>query len=493
MSAGPQLALGPAGAEPPPEPDGWDATAEAPERAADPDAPPDVVTRLLCAATHLHMSFADHVNGQLLKVSYSAICPSWGVDHVALARHASLSRARRLARDRMLVRTQLGILALSGLIFVLAWLGPVSFFAAVFLELLVLLGGIAVSWGLVFEHYRAARTDAMALVDGASPRDSAPPLAPEVEDRLDTLRDGNVVVFSGSTPFIGSGLYLDDWTMTLDLTGTVNPATGTRRAPRDFDAAQLHRELLRTVPLGDLSDIRAHNRLYVSGSHAPNVAGIVPPPVPRRQRPRTVLSEEELDQILLEPQEGARVYACFEKPGWRGQIVVSTFVRAARYENTLFVEGASFVLLPLSARFYDIFELPLRKSEELRAVALTAATKAVPLLIGSTGRRRRSRLGTREHREALETIEELRDRNRDVDFGATNSIRAETADVERSKHYASVDEFMFFLVLRRRVWTCMKEFLADHHVDTAEFDRQLMSIVDRTGIFKVGDLKSGDG
>jgi hypothetical protein len=247
------------------------------------------------------------------------------------------------------------------------------------------------------------------------------------------------------------------------------------------------------VPLGDLSDIRAHNRLYVSGSHAPNVAGIVPPPVPRRQRPRTVLSEEELDRILLEPQEGARVYACFEKPGWRGQIVVSTFVRAARYENTLFVEGASFVLLPLSARFYDIFELPLRKSEELRAVALTAATKAVPLLIGSTGRRRRSRLGTREHREALETIEELRDRNRDVDFGATNSIRAETADVERSKHYASVDEFMFFLVLRRRVWTCMKEFLADHHVDTAEFDRQLMSIVDRTGIFKVGDLKSGDG
>jgi hypothetical protein len=214
--------------------------------------------------------------------------------------------------------------------------------------------------------------------------------------------------------------------------------------------------------------------------------------MPRRQRPRTVLSEEELDRILLEPQEGARVYACFEKPGWRGQIVVSTFVRAARYENTLFVEGASFVLLPLSARFYDVYQLPLRKSEELRAVALTAATKAVPLLVGSTGRKLRSRRGGREDREALEAIEELRDRNRDVDFGASNSIRSETADSERSKHYASVDEFMYFLVLRRRVWTCMKEFLADHDVDTTDFDRQLVSIVDRTGIFKVGDLKNGD-
>ena len=492
MSAGPQLALGPAGAEPPPEPESWEAAAPAPDRAVDPDAPPDVVTRLLCAATHLHMSFADHVNGQLLKVSYSAICPSWGVDHVALARHATLSRARRLARDRKLVRTQLGVVALTLVVFLLGWLGPVTFLTAVFLELVVLLGGVVVSWGLVFEHYRAARTDAMALVDGAPPRGSAPPLAPEVEDRLDTLRDGNVVVFSGSTPFIGSGVYLDDWTMTLDLAGTVDPATGTRRAPRDFDAVELHGELLRNVPLGDLSDVRARNRLYVSGSHAPNVAGIVPPPVPRRQRPRSVLSPDELDRILLDPQEGARVYACFEKPGWRGQIVVSTFVRAARYENTLFVEGASFVLLPLSARFYDVFELPLRKSEELRAVALTAATKAVPLLIGSTGRRRRSRVGAREDREALEAIEELRDRNRDVDFGATNSIRAETADSERSKHYASVDEFMYFLVLRRRVWTCMKEFLADRHVDTAEFDRQVMSIVDRTGIFKVGDLKNGD-
>jgi hypothetical protein len=391
------------------------------------------------------------------------------------------------------VRTQLGVAGLSLLVVLLGWLGPVTFLAAVFLEVVVLLGGVVVAWGLVFEHYRAARTDAMALVDGASTRESAPPLVPEVEARLDQLRDGNVVVFSGSTPFIGSGVYLDDWTMTLDLNdGPVNPATGGRRTPRHFDAAELHRELLRTVPRGDLSDIRARNRLYVSGTHAPGVAEIVPPPVPRRQRPRSVLSEEELERIILEPQEGARVYACFEKPGWRGQIVVSTFVRAARYENTLFVEGASFVLLPLSARFYDVYELPLRKSEELRAVALTAATKAVPLLLGSIGRKLRSRRGGREDREALEAIEELRDRNRDVDFGATKSIRSETADSERSKHYASVDEFMYFLVLRRRVWTCMKEFLAGHDVDTADFDRQLVSIVDRTGIFKVGDLKSGD-
>src|SRR5690349_16613954 len=81
MSAGPELALDPAG----PEPSGWGDEHETPYRADDPEAPPDVVTRLLCAATHLHMSFADYVNAQLLKVSYSAICPSWGVDHVALA------------------------------------------------------------------------------------------------------------------------------------------------------------------------------------------------------------------------------------------------------------------------------------------------------------------------------------------------------------------------------------------------------------------------
>jgi len=495
MSAGPELVLGPPGADPPPDPAGWGDGEEASYRADDPAAPPDVVTRLLCAAAHLHASFADYVNAQLLKVSYSAICPSWGVDHVAVARHATLSRARRLERDRKLVRTVFGTLALLFAVLVLGGFGPLSFVAAVFLELVVLLAAIVVAWLLVFEHYRAARTDAMALVDDAGPpRNSAPPLAPEVEERLDQLRDGNVVVFSGSTPFIGSGVYLDDWTITLDVgDGTVDPATGTRRAPRHFDAVELHRELLRKVPLGDLSDIRARNRLYVSGTHAPGVAEIVPPPVPRRQRPRSVLSEEELERIILEPQEGARVYACFEKPGWRGQIVVSMFVRAARYENTLFVEGASFVLLPLSERFYDVYELPLRKSEELRAVALTAATKAVPLLLGSPGRRSRRRRGGREEREALEAIEELRERNRDVDFGASNSIRSETADSERSRHYASVDEFMYFLVLRRRVWTCMKEFLADHDVDTAELDRQLVSIVDRTAFFKVGDLKASNG
>jgi hypothetical protein len=493
MSAGPELILGSADgdADPPPETSSWGAETEEPTyRPDDPSAPPDVVTRLMCAATHLHASFADYVNAELLKVSYSAICPSWGVDHVALARHAVLSRRRRLARDRKLVRTQFGIAGAVLFVALLAWLGPLSFLMAVALELVVVIGGIAVAWGLIFEHYRAARTDALALVDGASVLESAPPLAPEVEERLSQLRDGNVVVFSGPTPFVGSGVYLDDWTMTLDLEPTVDPATGARRTPRPFDAAKLHRELLRTVPLGDLSDIRAANRVYVSGTHAPNVAEIVPPPVPRRQRPRVMLSEEELERIILEPQEGARVYACFEKTGWRGQIVVSMFVRAARYENTLFVEGASFVLLPLRAPFGDAALLPLRKSEELRAVAFTAATKAVPLLLGALGRRMRSRRGAREDREALEAIEELRDRHRDVDFGASKSIRSEAADSARSRHYASVDEFMYFLVLRRRVWTCMKEFLQRHDVDTDDLDRQVVAIVDRTGIFKARDLKS---
>src|SRR4051794_13402461 len=224
MSAGPQLILGPADADPPPDAPAWTDGEGIPHPADDPDAPPDVVTRLLCAATHLHASFADYVNGQLLTVSYSAICPSWGVDHVAVARHATLSRARRLERDRKLVRTTYGTAALAFLVFVLAALGPLTFVAAVFLEIVVLVTAVVVAWLLVFEHYRAARTDAMALVDGAPPRDTAPPLAPEVEERLDQLRDGNVVVFSGSTPFIGSGVYLDDWTITLDISdGPADP------------------------------------------------------------------------------------------------------------------------------------------------------------------------------------------------------------------------------------------------------------------------------
>src|SRR4051794_16399835 len=212
MSAGPQLVLGSADADPPPDPNGWGEAAElevqAPHPADDPGAPPDVVTRLLCAATHLHASFADYVNAQLLKVSYSAICPSWGIDHVALARHATLSRARRLARDHKLVRTQMGIAAAALVVFLIGWLGPVSFLMAVFLELVVLLAGVVVAWSLVFQHYRAARTDALALVDGGSVLDGAPTLPPEVEERLSQLRDGNVVVFSGPTPFIGSGVYL---------------------------------------------------------------------------------------------------------------------------------------------------------------------------------------------------------------------------------------------------------------------------------------------
>jgi hypothetical protein len=459
----------------------------------DPVASSDIVSRLMCAATHLDASFADYVNGQLLKASYKAVCPSWGVDLVAVARHATLSRSRRLARDAALLRTLVG----TGVaLFVAALLGVirvVSFYEAIGLVLLVVLAGVVRSWILVFRHYRAARHDALAMVDSSPPlRERAAPLSPSVEERLTQVNEGNVVIFSGPTPFVGSGLHLDNWTMTVDLSkGTVISGTDRRRTPSHFDSADVHDELLRAVPRGGLPGVQATNRLYVGGTTAPSLLSLIPPPVPRRQRPRSVVSEEELREIILQPREGARVYACFEKSGWGGQIIVSTFIRATRYENTLFIEGASYVLLPLGERFFDVYQLPLKRREELVAVALTAAGKAIPLLLGSAGRRLNRRKGAREEREALEAIEELRDRGRDVDFGATNSIRAQTADNERT-YYASVDEVMYFVVLRRRVWNCLREFLISHDIDTSDLDRQLALVVDHA-IPKVGAVNFGSG
>lgn len=308
------------------------------------------VTRLLCATTHLQGSYAERVADSMLDPSFVASAPSWGVDLVALTRHAALAVQRRRSRDKAL-RVILYVTVLLGLFSIVAWpLGWLSPFASIQATLLVALLGWLIAWWQVFQHYDdVRRSSLMAMNPKLHLRDQAPALAdsPEllevlelqrqqrvpqaqrvksIEERLEDLATSNVVVFGGHIPFVGEGHPLDTWTMSFDL----EPAQSWSGEPRDLPSISVHDlydRLFAEMPSA-FPGMTCGTRLYVNGTAAKNIPGLVPDPMVPETRPGSHIPEEIVEQFVDGATETARTYAWFSTAAWGEEIRLTVLLRA---------------------------------------------------------------------------------------------------------------------------------------------------------------------
>ena len=435
------------------------------------------VTRLLCATAHLHGEYAKGTAATLLDPSFVAIAPSWGLDPVALAAHAKLACDRRLERDRNLRYCLAGMMVVPLLVLVLAFQQGLEPFNVALSVAAVTVAGFTIASYLVLQHYELIRRSALEVMDvRRSARDSAPPLDLVTRQRLEDLAEGNTVIFGGYNPFVGCGVTLDTWTICIDVTaagpGGVIP----------FDALHLHEHVLRTVPPQTPGGLWAAHRLFVAGSAAASVPGLVPDPNDTDTWPATRLPADVLDSYTREPSETARAYACLAHPAWRGEIVVTILTRAELAGSKLFVEGRVHALLPPKASFREVKYVARHPRRARIAVARAAAPVIIPLLLGSY---------TRKIDLAKATHTFLRNRKRTrkdlvqghpFNYGATGSLREDVADPAELKYYGSVDEVLSFRVLKRQILTAAEGFLADHRVEICDFHRQAEAALLETSV-----------
>lgn len=308
------------------------------------------VTRLLCATTHLQGSYAEQVADSLLDPSFVANAPSWGVDLVALTRHAVLAVRRRRSRDKAL-RVVLYLTVLLGLFSIVAWpMGWLSPFASIQITLLVALLGWLIAWWQVFQHYDdVRRSSLMAMNPKLHLRDQAPaledppkllellelqrqqrvPRAQRVrttEERLEDLATANVIVFGGHTPFVGDGQTLDTWTLSFDL----EPAQSWSGEPHDLRSLSVHDlydRLFVEIPSA-FPGVTCGTRLYVNGTAAKNIPGLVPDPTFPETRPGNHVPEETVAQFVDGATETARTYAWFSTAAWGEEIRLTVLLRA---------------------------------------------------------------------------------------------------------------------------------------------------------------------
>ena len=163
-----------------------------------PGSPSDAVTRCLCHAVHLKEDLRDYVLNTVVDPHMRAICPSYGVDLVAVVRHAVLAQRRQNAR-------QTAFIIIRAIVLLAIVLGIVLRSPAIVVGLL--LPALLAAWGILTT--RAGDLSALRAVTDlrVPPEDHADPLPADTEDRLRELGTANVIVYADGEgdPFIGSG------------------------------------------------------------------------------------------------------------------------------------------------------------------------------------------------------------------------------------------------------------------------------------------------
>lgn len=436
-----------------------------------PNAPKDTATRYMCAAAYLNSEFRDHTLDMLVRDTLHAVCPSFGVDSVAILRHAVSADAMVLRRDQQL-----------------AWLWGVGVAALLVAGSLgggppviggtVAAAGVAImvmAWMICHLHLSHMRRRVLGLMrPGTSPLDSAPPADPAIEARLAALATSNLIVYdvAQGDPFVGSGRLLQNVIIPpVNVTVAGTDATGATKPLVAFDAIDLHRYLAKQIPRVGFDHLAARNRLYIQGDHAQHLREILPD---RLYRPETRAPSDLVKSGAIQNQDYARTYLCLERVSSGGEIVVSMFIRARLVgtQKALSLESLTYVLPPVKKAIKAAMgELPTRGFEAFTSALGESRRECVSLLLRAPARclgdpreRRWRRYETTARREIKA--------GRPFDHGAATSIREAWAD------YATHDRFKLNDViddaqrLRNQLLECVETFLDQHGVDTTAFKNE---------------------
>ncbi|HEY2279365.1 MAG TPA: hypothetical protein VGI00_13485 [Streptosporangiaceae bacterium] len=445
-------------------------------------------TRYLSAATQPDIVFAKRVVDRVVNEQFRALPPTHGVDVPTVAMWALKSVRTRAVRDYALAFNLGVFIVFATMILIWPW-----FAVATVVPLIA--AWLAVSW----EHWECIHNVVIRkmLRNRFKLSDAPPPRLEPDRVRLQEIKkrkDGNLVVFSGHSAFIGAGLNAYQNRLILDVSRGKDDENGTPTKPKPFATHDLHQALLAAFDHADglgknLSNINVYERLFVNGRHIQSNSQLLPDPY---RPPPTSVNSVLLQSATVHPSPEARTYVCVEMPGWQGQLVVTLFVRAVYAGGSLYVDWSFRVLPPLRQEFLRIdtfFEQPKRL--QLRNSLGHGFRTALPALMKSPANAFSSfRASRKARRRSIRQADAIR-KGYVFDYGARSSIREDACGMQRQHYFLARDEVMYILLAEKTLTRTVRSFLDDHGVDLSEFETQIKIIFDNS--INVGSIKNSDG
>jgi hypothetical protein len=444
-------------------------------------------TRYLSAATHVDVSYAETVVSRVMNESFRALAPTFGVDVPVVVKWALQALRTRAFRDY--------ILAVTFLLVVLSLVPPLWPLGLILFPAALVIAWLVVSWE-TWERFHHVVGHKM-LRDRFDPAAAPEPTNPADCERLTEVakrRDGNLVVFSGHSAFIGSGDKLYYQRILLDVSRGREAEDGTPMEPDPFTSQDLHAAIVKafgydTGLAKSLENIRVYERLFVNGLHIQNAPRLLPDPF---QPPPSLVDRDLLVAAALHPTAEARTYVCVEMPGWQGQLVVTMFIRAVHTGASLYIDWTFRVLRPLRSEFLWIDKFhQLPRYRQLQISLKWSLRDTAPALFQSPFKVYRAwRLPHKAQRYKNRQTRAIRN-GYIFDYGALKSIREQACGTQRRHYFLARDEHMYVLLAQQTLTRAVEIFLKEHNVDLDQYTAQVQVIFDNS--IKVGDISNSSG
>lgn len=449
------------------------------------------VTRYLCCAPYVDVTFADKVIDEVIADEQRAVPPSFGFDLDPVVRHCF--RARRLL---LLQHASVTMLIVAALCVVSAnkWLALLAAMAVVPTLLLF-------RWHVYVVLTRELAHDAPA---------SRPEVhSTRIADRLAAVagaQRGNITV-QERDPFLGSGSVRHGWSFAIALrpkensSGDENAAANDAAARRaatariDLDAVELigyvREAVLRLRDPGLPENARVPGIYVTPHIVADGVRDDRDPLIdPVTRMPHTHASDVAIEAIARCPQGGLRYYERVVVPSVGKAIVtgdgnsllpgqdlgieVSAFIHFAVEGGMLYAEFLGAVLPPVKRqyRLVDAIrkEWALRRAFRDTVRTFVADIITSPVLLARAGSQAATlRRRMKEAREAnLEYIA--------YDYGARLSVRELAAEPNLTKFLQRLDGWKYIKLLDKAVADATIGFLDEKGVDTTEFETGVTNV-----------------
>ena len=428
-------------------------------------------TRLMCAAAYLEGTFAQEVITELADEPYRAVQVPEGVDPVPVMRHCIAACRRKNIRDALLaVLLVLAVIAL-------APAPGVSLACAV------------AAWAVVlWDVWTSSRHLAVRKLSagGFRPEDAPPVTNSGVATRLsdiDARVHGNVTVYSGFNPFTGSGFDHGGWSFAMDMQKG-RELLGDRREPQPFDVTELYQAVTAAMQSLMIDGLEIEDRLFVNGTDLRGDRLLLPDVV---GHPVAAVSSQDLERYIARPTHSVRHYKCVRVVDWRGELVVSMFLRFALHNGRLFAELSRFLLPPLKSQYRRVDSIePELTVRGVMSLIGRASLVTIPLWVRSPASIVRPL--RRARRRSIEQRRVKRDPM--FDYGAPTTALDRARSTEYSRYFQKLDREMYVKVLERTILDTLTDFLERHDIDTGELSERRETIINNGLMLPGGSVQA---
>ena len=431
-------------------------------------------TRLLSAACYLGTVFRTSLLETFVRNRYQAVAPDFGVHLATIIRHCCYARRRAFVRSLAFCVVEL-------------WL----MYQFLFSELPLQQVGLAIvalltinfvycwtTFSLICKHFSNGK-----IYSG---------FAPSLPKALEHLAQpqGNLVVYSGYSPFVGAGTPFSSWSFVTDIKRGRRVADGPPSAPLEFQASELWQVVSASLTKLGLHGLSIEDRVYINGQDVrddPRFFDDV------TRRPRRSVDPSTIAELMFATvPQAARHYRCIRVVDWKGELAVSLFLRITKTPTNLFVEASSSILTPIDD-MYRLLENTYTHKTLLQLIirAITSSLTMIPYVLWAP-----FNVATRIIRPVIDLFRHLIQdwligEKQAYDFGATRSVRELASQSSKYRRFSiQRDSDMLVKTLERCVLDAVIDFLERQRIDTAGIRERETAILNSGVIISGGTIKA---